>query len=43
VEAYVTLNGRSSRLMVDPEFDLGTAEDNYENKEWILPYDRSKK
>jgi hypothetical protein len=37
-EAYVTLNGRPSRLMVDKNTDLSTQTDTYEQKNWILPY-----
>lgn len=37
-EAYVTLNGRPSRLMVDKNTDLSSQTDNYEQKSWILPY-----
>jgi hypothetical protein len=34
---YVTLNGRSSRLFVDPDIDLSTQKDDFKPKEWILP------
>lgn len=37
-EAYVTLNGRPSRLMINKSTDLSTLKDNYEQKNWILPY-----
>jgi hypothetical protein len=37
-EAYVTLNGRPSRLMVDKNTDLSTQTDSYKQKNWILPY-----
>lgn len=38
-EVYVTLNGRRSRLFVDPEVDLTKLEDSFAHKTWILPYD----
>ncbi len=37
-EAYVTLNGRPSRLMVDKSTDLSALTDNYKQKNWILPF-----
>ena len=37
-EAYVTLNGRPSRLMVDKSTDLSELNDNYIPKSWILPF-----
>ncbi|MBV6654140.1 MAG: HTTM domain-containing protein, partial [Mameliella sp.] len=41
VEAYVTLNARPSRLLIDPKIDLTTIEDNWKPKEWILPYEKT--
>ena len=35
-EAYVTLNGRPSRLMVDKNTDLSVLKDDYGQKKWIL-------
>lgn len=35
-EAYVTLNGRLSQLMVDKKTDLSVLKDNYGQKKWIL-------
>lgn len=35
-EAYVTLNGRPSQLMVDKKTDLSVLKDNYGQKKWIL-------
>lgn len=35
-EAYVTLNGRPSRLMVDKKTDLSALKDDYGQKKWIL-------
>jgi len=37
-EAYVTLNGRPSRLMVDKNTDLSILTDSYKQKNWILPF-----
>jgi hypothetical protein len=36
--AYVTLNGRRSRLYVDPERDLAGEKDTFAPKNWILPF-----
>lgn len=38
VEAYVTLNGKGSRLLIDPEVDLTNEEDGFSHKNWILSY-----
>lgn len=38
-EVRVTLNGRRSRLMVDPEVDLTKRTRGFHHKDWILPYD----
>lgn len=37
-EAYVTLNGRPSQLLIDPQVDLAAVEDGWQPKSWILPY-----
>lgn len=37
VEAYVTLNGKPSRLLIDPQLNLLTVEDSWLPKKWILP------
>ncbi|UII31768.1 HTTM domain-containing protein [Fulvivirga ulvae] len=37
-EAYVTLNGRGSRLLIDPEVDLTKEQDGFRHKKWILSY-----
>ncbi|GAA4836191.1 HTTM domain-containing protein [Algivirga pacifica] len=37
-EAYVTLNGRASQLMIDPNRDLTKEEDSFAHKDWILPF-----
>lgn len=38
VESYVAINGRRSRLYVDPETDLTTIEQSLKPKNWILPF-----
>lgn len=35
-EAYVTVNGRSSRLFIDPKQNLCDVVDGIENKKWVL-------
>ncbi|MDX1629858.1 MAG: HTTM domain-containing protein [Fulvivirga sp.] len=37
-EAYVTLNGRGSRLLIDPAIDLTRQKDGFTHKNWILSY-----
>ncbi|WNJ20696.1 HTTM domain-containing protein [Pontibacter sp. G13] len=37
-EVYVTLNGRRSKLLVDPEVDLTQVHDSWKQKEWVLPF-----
>ncbi|MBP6385282.1 MAG: HTTM domain-containing protein [Pseudarcicella sp.] len=37
VDCFVTLNGKLSRLLVDPNIDLTKEKDNFEDKKWILP------
>ena len=37
VEAYVTLNGKPSKLLVNPTIDLTKIEDSFAEKHWILP------
>jgi len=39
VRAHVTLNGRPSRLLVDPEVDLTEIEPGLGHKAWVLPFD----
>lgn len=39
-EAYVTLNGKPSQLMVNKTLDLSLLEDDYSNKSWLLPFDK---
>lgn len=38
-EVYVTLNGKPSKLMIDPKVDLMKKRDTFAQKNWILPYD----
>ena len=38
VECYVALNGRRSRLYIDPEIDLSKEKDSFKTKNWILPF-----
>jgi hypothetical protein len=40
-EAYVTMNGRGSRLLIDPNFNLAAASDNFRHKHWILPFEHN--
>lgn len=40
-ESYVTLNGRRSQPMVDPEVDLTKVKRGFAHKDWILPYNRN--
>jgi hypothetical protein len=35
-EAYVTVNGRSSQLLIDPNQNLCAVNDNFKNKNWVL-------
>jgi hypothetical protein len=39
VDARVTLNGRRSRPLVDPEVDLTEVEPGFGHKGWVLPFD----
>ncbi|MDW8297127.1 MAG: HTTM domain-containing protein [Raineya sp.] len=38
-EVYVTLNGRPSKLLLDPNIDLMKEKDTFAPKKWILPYE----
>ncbi len=38
-EVYVTLNGRPSRLLIDPNVNLAQIQDGWKQKDWILHYD----
>ncbi len=35
-EAYVTVNGKGSRLFIDPKINLVQQQDNFKPKNWIL-------
>ncbi|NVO31945.1 HTTM domain-containing protein [Hymenobacter lapidiphilus] len=39
-EAYVTLNGRSSRLLINPKLDLAQQQEGFGAKAWILPLEQ---
>ena len=39
-EIYVTLNGKPSKLLIDPHLDLTKIEDSWANKNWILPFEK---
>lgn len=41
--SYVTLNGRKSRLMIDPNKDLTEIKKGFSHKEWITPFDENQK
>lgn len=36
VESYVSINGKGSKLYIDPTVDLGKIEDGFSHKNWIL-------
>lgn len=38
--AYVALNGRASRQLIDPTFNLLSARKSFTNKGWILPFEK---
>jgi hypothetical protein len=35
---FVTLNGRRSKLYIDPDTDLAKEKDTFKHKKWILPF-----
>lgn len=39
VESYVSLNGRGSRLFIDPNVNLVAERESFRHKEWILPFE----
>ncbi|GJM29464.1 MAG: type I deoxyribonuclease HsdR [Cyclobacteriaceae bacterium] len=41
-ESYVTLNGKRSRLFIDPQTDLTQVKDGWGAKSWILPMNQPK-
>lgn len=38
-EAYVTMNGRGSRLLINPNYNLAAKEESFLPKPWILPFE----
>ena len=38
VESYVALNGRLSQKYIDPKINLANENENFEHKNWILPF-----
>lgn len=38
VESYVALNGRPSKLFIDPKVDLYKQKESFKHKDWILPF-----
>ncbi|MCH2032733.1 MAG: HTTM domain-containing protein [Tenacibaculum sp.] len=38
VESYVALNGRPSKLYIDPKVDLYKQKESFKHKDWILPF-----
>lgn len=38
VDAYVSLNGSMSRLMIDPKTDLALEKESFRHKDWIILY-----
>ncbi|MFY7670851.1 HTTM domain-containing protein [Tenacibaculum sp. MEBiC06402] len=38
VESYVALNGRPSKLYIDPNVDLYKQKESFKHKDWILPF-----
>ncbi len=43
VKSYVSLNGTSSQLMIDPSIDLTQVEESFAPKSWILPFNSNLK
>lgn len=39
VDSYVALNGRRSKLYIDPTVDLAKQKESFKPKEWILPFE----
>ena len=37
-ECYVAMNGRSSRLLIDPNVNLAAQQESFSHKSWILPF-----
>lgn len=40
-EVYVTMNGKPSQLLIDPNLNLAEISDGFSHKEWILPQNYS--
>lgn len=38
VESYVSLNGRLSTPMIDPNVDLAAQRESFAHKPWIIPF-----
>jgi hypothetical protein len=43
VESYVTLNGKGSRLFIDPDMNLASLKESFKHKDWILPMEENQK
>ncbi|MCX2744780.1 HTTM domain-containing protein [Mangrovivirga sp. M17] len=41
-DVYVTLNGRRSKLFIDPTVDLSELKDSWKPKQWVLPFDNER-
>ncbi len=41
VQSYVALNGRLSRLYIDPKVNLADETESFRHKKWILPFNSS--
>ncbi len=41
VKSYVTLQGRGSKLFIDPNIDLMAESESLQHKSWILPYSKN--
>jgi hypothetical protein len=40
VDCWVSLNGRPSRRLIDPDVDLAKIKDGMRRKEWVLPFEK---
>ncbi len=43
VESYVSLNGRGSRLFIDPQVNLVAQQESFRHKDWVLPFEESQR
>ena len=41
-ESYVTLNGRKSKVFIDPKVDLTAISRGWQHKNWIMPFEEGK-